>query len=430
MPLDTPATIKTRCCIVGGGPAGMMLGFLLARAGVEVVVLEKHADFFRDFRGDTIHPSTLEVIYELGLLEDFLKLPHQELRQIAGQIGAETIVLADFSHLPTQCKFIAFMPQWDFLNFIKKHAGAYPNFKLKLEAEVTDLIEEGNSVVGVRAKTPEGSLEVYADLVVGADGRSSVVRDRSGLEIERLGAPIDVLWFRLPRQPNDQAQALGRFANGKIMVMINRGTYWQCGYVIRKGALQQIRERGLEAFRQDILSLAPFLGDRIKEIRDWDELKLLTVLVDRLRKWYRPGLLCIGDAAHAMSPVGGIGINLAIQDAVAAANILARPLSERWVSPSHLQKVQWRRELPTRLTQRGQVFVQDNILGRVLGSAEPVVAPWFLKLFKRFPVLRRIPARFIGLGVRPEHVRTDAESVKDNSRGQRPRITSPNELRP
>jgi 2-polyprenyl-6-methoxyphenol hydroxylase-like FAD-dependent oxidoreductase len=409
MPLDTPATINTRCCIVGGGPAGMMLGFLLARAGVEVVVLEKHADFFRDFRGDTIHPSTLEVIYELGLLKDFLKLPHQELRQIAGQIGEETIILADFSHLPTQCKFIAFMPQWDFLNFIKKHAGRYPNFKLKLEAEVTDLIEVGNSVVGVRAKTPEGSLEVYANLVVGADGRSSVVRDRSGLEIERLGAPIDVLWFRLPRQPNDQAQALGRFANGKIMVMINRETYWQCGYVIRKGALEQIRERGLEAFRQDILSLAPFLGDRVKEVRDWDELKLLTVLVDRLRKWYRPGLLCIGDAAHAMSPVGGIGINLAIQDAVAAANILARPLSAGWISPSHLQKVQWRRELPTRLTQRGQVFVQDNVLGRVLGSTEPVVAPWFLKLFKRFPVLRRIPARFVGLGVRPEHVRTLAQ---------------------
>ncbi|MDX6403054.1 MAG: hypothetical protein QOH70_509 [Blastocatellia bacterium] len=409
MPLDTPATINTRCCIVGGGPAGMMLGFLLARVGVEVVVLEKHADFFRDFRGDTIHPSTLEVIYELGLLDDFLKLPHQELRQIAGQIGDETIILADFSHLPTQCKFIAFMPQWDFLNFIKKHAGRYPNFKLKLEAEVTDLIEEGNSVVGVLAKTPEGSLEVYADLVVGADGRSSVVRDRSGLEIERLGAPIDVLWFRLPRQPNDQAQALGRFANGKIMVMINRETYWQCGYVIRKGALEQIRARGLEAFRQDILSLAPFLGDRVKEVRDWDELKLLTVLVDRLRKWYRPGLLCIGDAAHAMSPVGGIGINLAIQDAVAAANILARPLSAGWVSPSHLQKVQWRRELPTRLTQRGQVFVQDNVLGRVLGSTEPIVAPWFIKLFKRFPVLRRIAARFIGLGVRPEHVRTVAQ---------------------
>ena len=398
--------MNTRCCIAGGGPAGMMLGYLLARAGVEVVVLEKHADFLRDFRGDTIHPSTLEVMYELGLLEDFLRHPHQELAQIAGQIGAEKIILADFSHLPTKCKFIAFMPQWDFLEFIKEHACGYPTFKLKLEAEVTDLIEAGNNIVGVRAKTPAGTLEAYADLVVGADGRNSVVRDRSGLEIERLGAPIDVLWFRLPRQPDDQMQALGRFANGKIMVMINRETYWQCGYVIRKGALHQIRERGLEAFRQDILSLAPFLGDRIKEIRDWDQIKLLTVLVDRLRQWYRPGLLCIGDAAHAMSPVGGIGINLAIQDAVAAANILWRPLSEGWISPSHLQKVQWRRELPTRLTQWAQVQVQQRVLGRVLGNTQQVAAPGFLKLFKKYPVLRRIPARLIGIGVRPEHVRT------------------------
>jgi 2-polyprenyl-6-methoxyphenol hydroxylase-like FAD-dependent oxidoreductase len=406
MTRETPATIKTRCCIAGGGPAGMMLGFLLARAGVDVLVLEKHADFLRDFRGDTIHPSTLEVIYELGLLEDFLSHPHQELSQIAGQIGEETIVLADFSHLPTKCKFIAFMPQWDFLDFMAAHAERYPSFRLMRNAEVTDLIEQGNQVVGVRVQTPEGPVEILADLVVGADGRSSVVRDRSGLEIERLGAPIDVLWFRLPRQPDDQMQALGRFANGKIMVMINRESYWQCGYVIRKGALAELRERGLEAFCQDILSLAPFLDNRVREISDWDEIKLLTVLVDRLRKWYRPGLLCIGDAAHAMSPVGGIGINLAIQDAVAAANILWRPLSAGWISPSHLQKVQWRRELPTRLTQRGQVFVQDNVLGRVLGSTQPVFAPWFLRLFKRFPVLRRIPARLIGLGVRPEHVRT------------------------
>jgi 2-polyprenyl-6-methoxyphenol hydroxylase-like FAD-dependent oxidoreductase len=398
--------MKTTCCIAGGGPAGMMLGYLLARAGVEVLVLEKHADFLRDFRGDTIHPSTLEVIYELGLLEDFLSHSHQELSQIAGQIGEETIVLADFTHLPTKCKFIAFMPQWDFLDFVAAHAERYPSFRLMRNAEVTDLIELGNQVAGVRVKTPEGPVEILADLVVGADGRSSVVRERSGLEIERLGAPIDVLWFRLPRQPDDQMQALGRFANGKIMVMINRESYWQCGYVIRKGALEEIRERGLAAFRQDILSLAPFLSYRAKEIRDWDEIKLLTVLVDRLRKWYRPGLLCIGDAAHAMSPVGGIGINLAIQDAVAAANILWRPLSEGWISPSHLQKVQWRRELPTRLTQRGQVFVQDNVLGRVLGSSQPVVAPWFLRLFKRFPVLRRIPARLMGLGVRPEHVKT------------------------
>jgi 2-polyprenyl-6-methoxyphenol hydroxylase-like FAD-dependent oxidoreductase len=402
----TPSTIKTRCCIAGGGPAGLMLGFLLARAGVEVIVLEKHADFLRDFRGDTIHPSTLEVMHELGLLEDFLKCPHQEMKQIAGQIGTETIVLADFSHLPTKCKFIAFMPQWDFLNFLVEHAERYPAFRLMINTEVTGLIEAGSQVCGVKAETPDGPLEILADLIVGADGRSSVVRAASGLEVEHLGAPIDVLWFRLPRKPDDQSQALGRFANGKIMVMLNRDSYWQCGYVIRKGALKAIKQRGLERFREDVLSLAPFLGDRIHEVRDWEGIKLLTVLVDRLRQWYRPGLLCIGDAAHAMSPVGGIGINLAIQDAVAAANILWQPLSEGFVSPSHLQKVQWRRELPTRLTQRGQVFVQDNVLGRVLGSSQPVVAPWFLKLFKRFPVLRRIPARLIGLGVRPEHVKS------------------------
>jgi 2-polyprenyl-6-methoxyphenol hydroxylase-like FAD-dependent oxidoreductase len=406
MSLDTPDTINTRCCIAGGGPAGMMLGFLLARAGVPVIVLEKHADFLRDFRGDTIHPSTLEVMHELGLLEDFLKRPHQELAQIAGQIGEETVVLGDFSHLPTRCKFLAFMPQWDFLNFLVEHARRYPAFRLMTNTEVTGLIEAGSEVVGVKAITVAGPLEIRAGLIVGADGRSSVVRDRSGLDIEHLGAPIDVLWFRLPRKPDDQSQALGRFANGKIMVMINRDTYWQCGYIIRKGALETIKQRGLEKFRQDILSLASFLEDRIGEIRDWEEIKLLTVLVDRLRKWYRPGLLCIGDAAHAMSPVGGIGINLAIQDAVAAANILWQPLAEGWVSPSHLQKVQWRRELPTRLTQRGQVFVQDNVLGRVLGSTRPIVAPWFLRIFKRFPILRRIPARLIGLGVRPEHVKS------------------------
>src|SRR5712671_838272 len=410
----TSPSLQTRCCIVGGGPAGMMLGFLLARAGVEVLVLEKHADFLRDFRGDTIHPSTLEIMHELGLLEDFLKRPHQEMKQIAGQIGTETIVLADFSHLPTKCKFLAFMPQWDFLNFLVEHAERYPAFRLMTNTEVTGLIEAGSQVCGVKAETLEGPLEIRADLVVGADGRSSVVRDRSGLDSEHLGAPIDVLWFRLPRKPDDQSQALGRFANGKMMVMINRDTYWQCGYIIRKGALEEIKQRGLEKFRQDILSLAPFLGERINEIRDWKEIKLLTVLVDRLRKWYRPGLLCIGDAAHAMSPVGGIGINLAIQDAVAAANILWQPLSEGFISPSHLQKVQWRRELPTRLTQRGQVFVQDNVLGRVLDSSRPVVAPWFLQLFKRFPVLRRIPARLIGLGVRPEHVKSPDVSGEDS----------------
>jgi 2-polyprenyl-6-methoxyphenol hydroxylase-like FAD-dependent oxidoreductase len=384
----------------------MMLGFLLARAGVDVVVLEKHLDFLRDFRGDTIHPSTLEVMHELGILEDFLKRPHQEISQIAGQIGDETIPLADFSHLPTKCKFIAFMPQWDFLNFIVEHAERYPTFTLKMEAEVTALVEAGNSIVGVRCNTPAGELEVRADLVIGADGRHSIVRERAGLKVEVLGAPIDVLWFRLSRRASDPGQVLGRFAAGKIMVMLNRETYWQCGFVIPKLAFDEIKRRGLDAFRQDIISLAPFLADRVDEIQDWEPVKLLTVAVDRLRRWYRSGLLCIGDAAHAMSPVGGVGINLAIQDAVAAANILARPLSQNWVSLSHLQKVQWRRELPTRLTQWAQVQVQKRVLGRVLGDTRQVAVPRVVRLFKKYPVLRRIPARLIGIGVRPEHVRT------------------------
>ena len=406
MPLDGPQQIETRCCIAGGGPAGMMLGFLLARAGVPVVVLEKHADFFRDFRGDTIHPSTLEVIYELGLIEEFLKRPHQEVREVGGQIGDEFIPLADLTHLPTYCKFLGFMPQWDFLDFIKEQAARYPAFHLQMEAEVTELIEEGNTVVGVRAKTPDGELAVRATLVVGADGRSSIVRERAGLQIESLGAPIDVLWFRVSRKPSDPGQVLGRFVPGRILVMLNRDEYWQCAFVIRKGAFEEIKRRGLGAFHADIISAAPFLKDRISELTDWEPIKLLTVLVDHLRKWYRPGLLCIGDAAHAMSPVGGVGINLAIQDAVATANILARPLSENYVSLSHLQKLQWRREFPTKVTQWAQVQVQERILSTVLGSQQQVQAPWVIRLFKRFPILRRIPARLIGIGVRPEHVKT------------------------
>jgi 2-polyprenyl-6-methoxyphenol hydroxylase-like FAD-dependent oxidoreductase len=398
--------MNTRCCIAGGGPAGMMLGFLLARAGVDVIVLEKHADFLRDFRGDTIHPSTLELMYELGLVEDFLKRPHSEIKEIAGQIGDQLIPLADFSHLPTHCKFLAFMPQWDFLDFLVEHARQYSTFTLRMQAEVTDLIEEGSRIVGVTTKTPEGELEIRADLVVGADGRSSIVRDRAGLEVESLGAPIDVLWFRLSRKPSDPGQVLGRIAAGKIMVMLNRDTYWQCGFVIPKGAFDEIKRRGVDVFRQDIVSISPFLSDRVDELQDWEPVKLLTVKVDRLRQWYRSGLVCIGDSAHAMSPVGGVGINLAIQDAVAAANILWRPLTQQWVSLSHLQKIQWRRELPTRLTQWAQVQIQKRVLGRVLGSTRQVAAPWVLRLFKKYPVLRRIPARLIGIGVRAEHVRT------------------------
>ena len=384
----------------------MMLGFLLARAGIPVVVLEKHADFLRDFRGDTIHPSTLEVIYELGLIDEFLKRPHQEIREVGGQIGNEFIPLADLTHLPTHCKFLGFMPQWDFLNFVKGEAVRYPTFYLMMEAEVTELVEEGNTVVGIRAKTPDEDIEVRATLTVGCDGRHSIVRERAALRVETLGAPIDVLWFRVSRKSSDPGQVLGRFVPGKILVMLNRDQYWQCAFVIRKGAFEEIKQRGLEAFRGDITSVAPFLKDRVNELTDWEPIKLLTVRVDRLRKWYRPGLLCIGDAAHAMSPVGGVGINLAIQDAVAAANILARPLSENYVSLSHLQKLQWRREFPTKVTQWAQVQVQERILSTVLGTRQTVRAPWFLRLFKRFPILRRIPARLIGIGVRPEHVKT------------------------
>ena len=383
-----------------------MLGFLLARAGVEVLVLEKHADFLRDFRGDTIHPSTLEVIYELGLLEEFLKRPHQEIREFAGQIGDELIPLADLTHLPTHCKFLGFMPQWDFLDFLTDEARKYPAFKLMMQTEVIDLLQAGNKIVGVKAKTPAGEFQIRAELTVGCDGRKSIVRELAGLQVESLGAPIDVMWFRLSRKANDPGQVLGRFVNAKIMVMLNREEYWQCAFVIPKGAAEEIKGRGLEAFRADLVTIAPFLKDRVDELQDWDQVKLLTVLVDRLRDWYRPGLLCIGDAAHAMSPVGGVGINLAIQDAVATANILARPLSVGYVSMSHLQKVQSRREFPTKVTQWGQVQVQERILKPVLGSRQRVRAPWFLRLFKKFPLLRRIPARLIGIGVRPEHVRT------------------------
>ena len=395
-------TLRTRCCIAGGGPAGMMLGFLLARMGVEVVVLEKHADFLRDFRGDTIHPSTLEVMYELGILDEFLQRPHQEVRQLAGQIGSETVAVADFTHLPTHCKFLGLMPQWDFLNFIAGQARRYPSFQLKMQAEVSELIEEDGKVVGARAQTPAGGLEVRADLTVGADGRHSVVRERAGLSVLNLGAPMDVLWMQVSRQPTDPGQTFGRFDSGRILVFLNREEYWQTAFVIPKGKAGELRQEGLPAFRQELVRLAPFLQNRVDELRDWNDIKLLTVAVDRLSRWFRPGLLCIGDAAHAMSPIGGVGINLAIQDAVATANILGERLRQGTVNLGDLEAVQRRRTFPTRATQRLQLIVQNNVIRRVLSSTKPLTPPWPVKLLGRWPFLQRIPARVVGVGFRPE----------------------------
>ena len=398
--------MSVRCCIAAGGPAGMMLGLLLARAGVDVLVLEKHADFLRDFRGDTLHPSTLEVMHELGLLEGLLGLPHQKVTRLRGQFGDLALTVADFSHLPTQCRFIAFMPQWDFLNFLAKEGGRYPTFQLRMRTEVTDLIEEAGVIVGVRAQTANGSLEVRGRLVAGADGRHSIVRAWAGLPVEEFGAPMDVLWFRLPRRSSDPEDPIGRFDTGRIFIMLNRGQYWQCGFVIHKGSLDQLQARGLQAFRDNVTQLAPFLADRVGELQDWEAIKLLTVQVDRLRQWYRRGLLCIGDAAHAMSPVGGVGINLAIQDAVAAANLLAGPLRSDRLTTDDLRRVQERRDWPTRVTQRTQLSIQDRVISRVLGSADRLMPPLPIRLLARFPFLARLPARLIGLGVRPEHVNT------------------------
>lgn len=399
-------SITTTCCIAGGGPAGMMLGFLLARAGVRVTVLEKHADFLRDFRGDTVHPSTLELMSELGLLDEFLKLPHSEVKQIAMQIGDDRVVIGHFDTLPVICKFIALMPQWDFLNFLAAHGKRYAGFDLRMRSEATGLIEEGGRVVGLRARTPEGELDIRADLVAGCDGRHSTMRECAGLTVDDLGAPMDVMWFRLSQKESDDDETFGHIEAGRMMVMLNRTDYWQCAYVIPKGSADKVRQAGLDAFRKTVAEMSPFVRDRLDEIKSWDDVKLLTVAVDRLRTWYREGLLCIGDAAHAMSPVGGVGINLAVQDAVAAANILAAPLRERCVTVDTLKAVQQRREFPTWVTQRVQIALQNRIIGPALsGQGARPKAPTFLKLLQ-WPLLRRIPGRLMALGIRPEHIRT------------------------
>jgi len=382
----------------------MMLGYLLARASVDVYIIEKHKDFLRDFRGDTMHPSTLELMHELGLLDEFLKLPHQEILQLSGQVGSETVTIADFTHLSTHCQFLALMPQWVFLNFLANKGKAYPQFHLLMNAEVVDIIQQCGKVIGAKAKTQDGELEILADLTIGADGRRSVVRERALLRIHDLGAPVDVMWMRISRSPSDPAETFGHVEPGKILVMIDRDKYWQCAFVIPKGSADELRKKGIENFQQEIGKLSPFLEDRVKELKDWDDVSLLSVSVDRLVHWSKPGLLCIGDSAHAMAPVGGVGINLAIQDAVAAANILEPKLQLGCPSPEELVMVQRRREFPTRATQKIQTFVHMHVLNRVLNRNKPISLPWPLKLLRRWRFLRRIPARVVGVGFRPEHI--------------------------
>ncbi len=393
-----------QCCIAGGGPAGMMLGLLLARAGVKVVVLEKHADFLRDFRGDTLHPSTLEVMAELGLLDELLKRPHQELKTLDGNVGDRLIQIADFTHLPTRCKFLALMPQWDFLNFLAEAAHRYPTFDLRMRNEVESLRWDGERVIGVAVKSPQGEYDVNADLVVAADGRHSLLRDEAGLAHLDLGAPMDVLWLRLTRHPSDPHQTFGYIRNGRMMVMLDRGDYWQCAYVIVKGSFEELQRRGLDEFRRQIVSIIPFLSDRAGEIKTWDDVRLLTVQVNRLVQWYRPGLLCIGDAAHAMSPIGGVGINLAIQDGIAAANILSKKLLNASVAVDDLRAVQKRREAPARWTQNLQVYIQKQVIGRVLSDGHSPLLGRVPALLRFLPFLTRLPAYVVGIGFRPEHV--------------------------
>jgi 2-polyprenyl-6-methoxyphenol hydroxylase-like FAD-dependent oxidoreductase len=389
-----------------------MLGYLLARSGVEVVVLEKHADFFRDFRGDTVHPSTLEVMHELGLLEDFLKLPHQELSSVGARVGDFVFRAADFRHLPTRCRFVALMPQWDFLNFLSDRAKRFPGFQLWMKHEGVGLIRDGAGIVGVEARAPEGPVQIRADLVVACDGRHSTMRQAAGLEVQEFGVPIDVLWFHISRQASDPEQALGNINYGRLLILINRGDYFQAGLIIRKGSFEQTKRDGLEALRATIARIAPYLGDRVHELQDWDQIKLLTVQINRLRTWHREGLLCIGDAAHAMSPAGGVGINLAIQDAVATANLLAEPLREGRVTEALLARVQQRREFPTRVTQTIQVNAHKMFELVFQAGDRPLRAPWQLKVVAQLPGVQRLIGRVVGMGARPEHVAGAAKRAR------------------
>jgi 2-polyprenyl-6-methoxyphenol hydroxylase-like FAD-dependent oxidoreductase len=407
MSTATAPPLRTTCCVVGGGPAGMLLGYLLARAGVGVIVIEKHGDFLRDFRGDTVHPSTLQLMHELGLLEDFLKMPHQRLTSIGGIFGDFPFRTADFRWVPGRCKFVALMPQWDLLNFLAARARRFPAFDLRMQHQALGLIRDKGQVAGVEARTPEGSVQIYADLVVGCDGRHATTREAAHLEVIEFGVPIDVLWFRISRKADDPEQLLGNVNYGKALILINRGGYFQAGLIIRKGSFDGLKAHGLDAFRADIRRIAPYLGDRVEELRDWEQIKLLSVRINRLRSWHRPGLLCIGDAAHAMSPAGGIGINLAIQDAVATANLLAQPLREGRVTEELLAGVQRRREFPTRVAQRMQVAAHRGF-EYVFRHTGPIRAPWQLKAASRIPGIQHVVGLAVGIGIRPEHIRDTA----------------------